>query len=715
MTCAACVSRVEKALLRVPGVTAASVNLALNRAEVELDRLIDPGGLVEAVEGIGFGATLDDDTPTIPLEAEAKADRIAARDLALAIALSVPIVLVSMIWHTRSLVVNVGLVLASMPVVFGAGRGFFLRAWAAARHRTGTMDTLVALGAFSAWLYSAGAVVGAYLAVRAGHAGHGGANASHGVHVETAVVIVTLILVGKRLEAGAKVRAADALRGLLTLAPATALRLSPDGTATEVVVADLRPGEVFRTRPGERLATDGEVLEGVSEVDESMVTGEGQPVRRTVGDAVIGGTLNTTGSLDVRVTRIGAQTVLRRIVRMVEHAQSAKAPAQRLADRIAAIFVPIVLALSGLTFLGWIVLGNVAWTDAIVPALAVLVVACPCALGLATPMALIVATGRGAQMGILVRDAIALEAAAEMHTLILDKTGTLTSGDLTAERAWLAPGVNGESIDALVAAAESRSEHPVGRALSRLSAPSVQPLTGFRNVPGDGIEFEVDGHPVRIGRRAWLLPQPKVPDDAAVGVEVAGQLLAAYRLRDTVRPEARAALKDLRDLGITPVIASGDRRDAVRRVAEAVGITDFRADVRPAAKAELVQELRPAGPVAMVGDGVNDAPALAMADLGIAMGTGADVAAETSGLVLLQNDLRRIATAVRLARRTRRIIAENLAWAFGYNLLMIPLAMAGRLDPMLAAGAMALSSVSVVLNSLRLRRFERSRQLQSTP
>ena len=677
MTCASCVRRVERALAKVPGVSAATVNYATERATVTHEGL-DPLALSKAVEDAGYTAHRRPE----------EADGAMGRELALAVALTGPTVALSMLWHPRPEAANLLLLALATPVVFGCGRGFFVAALKAARHLSATMDTLVALGAGAAWATSVLALVSTR-----GHL------QSEGVYFETAATIVTLILLGRFLEARAKARMGGAVESLMGLVPATATL--EDGR--EVPVSSLEVGDRVRVRPGGRLAVDGTVVEGESFVDESMLTGEPIPVHKEAGAKVTGGSVNGSGSLVYRAERVGRETALAGIVAMVERAQGSKAPVQRLADRVASVFVPIVVLLA----LGTFILNGLA------PAVAVLVIACPCALGLATPTAIVVGAGRGAELGILVKDAAALERAAAIRGVVLDKTGTITQG-----RPVLTDVLVPDALLPLVAGAEAASEHPVARAIVEgLLARGVVPLgaEGFRAHGGRGVEATVAGHRVLVGSRRLMGALSGKDEDAlsrlegkgktAVSVAIDGEVVGALAVEDALREEAGEAVRLLQSLGIEPIMVTGDNPSVAKIVAARVGIREVMADVPPEGKAEAVRDIQRRYAVAMVGDGINDAPALAQADLGVALGSGTDIAMETAGVTLLRSDLRGVPQALRLARATLSTIRWNLAWAFGYNVVMIPLAMLGRLSPMLAAAAMALSSVSVVMNSLRLRRF----------
>lgn len=705
MTCAACVRRVERALTRVPGVEVAEVNYATHGARVVHTPDLDAGTLLRAVVDAGYGAAPAAEAKDDAGEAEAARAR---RDLVWAAALTAPIVAISMLWHPRPEWVNWLLLVLATPVIFGAGRRFFVAAWAAARHRTATMDTLVALGTGAAWV---GSTLALFL-----HAGHGHMQSEH-VYFESGAVIVTLILLGRTLELGARHRMTGAIRRLMSLTPDVANVLATDGTERAMPIGALRPGDRLRVRPGERIPADGTVVDGASYVDESMMTGEPMPQAKGPGDPVTGGTLNGQGTLVLEVARVGEASTLAQIARMVQRAQGSRAPMQALADRVSGVFVPIVLLVAVGTLVGhFLMTGN--WESALVPAIAVLVIACPCALGLATPTAILVGTGRGAEVGVLVKDGAALERAGSLSAVLLDKTGTLTEGRPRLTRIATSPDLTAEEALTLAASAELPSEHPLARSLQSAAKErylEIAPPEHFEAERGRGVVAVVGGRTVRVGRPEWVGELHSAVRDALAEAARSGATgfalrdgdgrSAAFTVADAVAEGAHEAVQELHRLGVKSVMVTGDAEAPARAVAQAVGIDEVVAGVLPEGKAEVVARYQQGGRVAMVGDGINDAPALALADLGVAMGGGTDVARETAGVTLLRSDLRGVGTAIRLARATLATIRGNLVWAFGYNVLMIPLAAAGKLNPMLAAAAMAFSSVSVVLNSLRLRRF----------
>jgi P-type Cu+ transporter len=731
MTCASCANRIERRLNELEGVSA-SVNYATEKARVEFDPgTVEPERLVEAVAAAGYDAVLPSQEPAgAPAPVEEDETAALRRRLVLAALLSVPALLLAMIpalqfdnfqWLSLNLVT---------PVVLWAAWPFHKAAWANLRHGAATMDTLISLGTLAAWLWS-------LYALFVGDAGMNDMRMSFDVipdpgvgadqiYLETAGIVTTFLLAGRYFEAKAKRRAGAALRALLELGAKDVAVLGADGTERRIPVEHLAVGDRFVVRPGEKVATDGTVEQGTSAVDMSMLTGESVPVEVRPGTQVAGATVNAGGRLIVRATKVGADTALAQIARLVEDAQTGKAPVQRLADRISGIFVPVVIGLSVATLGFWLGTGESA-TFAFTAAVAVLIIACPCALGLATPTALMVGTGRGAQLGLLIKGPEVLESTRRVDTVVLDKTGTVTTGQMSLVDIAVADGVDRREALTLVGALEDASEHPIARAIAAAAA-SEGPLPeveGFASREGLGVEGVVDGHALIVGRPAllaeWALHLPPALEAARAAAEARGQTAiaagwdgeatAVFAVADTVKDTSAEAVASLRALGLRPVLLTGDNETTARAVAAQVGIDQVIAEVLPAGKADVVRALQAEGRVvAMVGDGVNDAPALAQADLGLSIGTGTDVAIEASDLTLVSGDLRAAADAIRLSRATLRTIKQNLGWAFGYNLAAIPLAAIGLLNPVVASIAMVLSSISVVANALRLRRFKALRE-----
>ena len=701
MTCASCAGRIERKLNSLEGASA-TVNFASEQAYVHFDPAqLEVGDLVAAVKSAGYGAhARGSETGERELSGSGYGKR-----LAVAVVLGLPVLLVAMIsplqftgWRWFALAL-------ATPVVFWAGWPFHRAAALNLRHSGATMDTLVSMGTLSAWSWSAAVVV----------LGLGGP-----IYFEAAAAITALVLLGRFLEARAKRRSGSAIRSLLELSAkeATVMR---EGAETLIPAEELRVGDLLLVRPGEKIATDGLIEDGASAVDQSFLTGEAVPVEVAAGDTVAGGAVNTYGRLLVRATRVGAETALAQIGRLVEEAQAGKAPVQRLADRISAVFVPIVIAISLLTLAFWLLAGRGAGA-AFTAAVAVLVIACPCALGLATPAALMVGLGRGAQIGVLIRGPEMLERTRRITTVVLDKTGTVTEGRMSVAGVVAAAGVSEAELIRLTGAAEDSSEHPIARALAdygRAQGPLPE-VEQFGSSAGLGIEARVEGRAVVVGRPVFLHERGlELPDElerriagleaqgmTVVGAGWDGAVRGLVSLRDATKPSSEAAIRSLERLGLEPFLLSGDNERTVMSVARELGIERTRAGVLPDGKAAVIRELQEAGEVvAMVGDGINDAPALAQADLGLALGSGTDIALEAGDVTLTSPDLRAVSDAVSLARRTLGTIRGNLFWAFAYNVAAIPIAAAGLLSPIVAAAAMSASSLIVVGNSLRLRRF----------
>ncbi len=720
MTCGSCAARVEKTLNRAEGVTFAGVNLATHRAKVSFDpSVVSADTLVAAVEKAGYGASERSSHDEHATGGSSGHDhgvmddatrRDWGRRAAVAWPLGLAVLVLSMVWMHEPWA-RWGAFALTIPVQFYAGWPFIREAAKRARVLQSNMDTLVVLGTSAAFIFSA------YEVISGPHRAH---------YFDTAAIIIAFLALGKYFEARATGRASNAIKALLDLGAKQATRLTSSGEEEQVDIDQVQPGDLLRVRPGEKVPVDGEVVEGNSAVDESMLTGESVPVDKAPGDSVTGATVNAQGLLTVRATRVGSETALAQIVRLVEQAQGSKAPVQRLADQIAGIFVPVVLVIATATLGAWWLLADNPLRG-LVAAVAVLIVACPCALGLATPTAIMVGSGRGASLGVLIKGGEILERSRQVDTVVFDKTGTLTEGRMSLADVVPVEGTDADLVLARTAAVETGSEHPIGRAIvdAGRQRGALPDATGFAAKAGHGVTARIDGQEIAVGSRRLMRELSMMScadlDSAADRLEAEGKTVVfvgwdrrvhgALAVADTVRPDARAAVDRLRALGAEVAMITGDNASTAKAVATDLGIDRVMAEVLPADKSQEISRLQAEGrTVAMVGDGINDAPALAQADLGIAIGTGTDVAIESSDITLLSGSLDGVATALDLSRRTYRTILQNLGWAFVYNLVLIPVAALGLLNPVLAGAAMAFSSVSVVLNSLRLNRFGRGRQ-----
>ncbi len=731
MHCASCVLNVERALNKVPGASAASVNLVTQQAHVAISSDVAPAALIKAIEDAGYQATVP--PSHLPehdhMEHQGTADAAwisgLRRKFWVALIFSSIVMVISLLMllpdfqSLKSNTTNYLLLLLTLPVIFYSGLEFYRSAWRAARHLTTNMDTLIAVGTLTAFLYSA------VVTIAPGRTGPHIAQ----VYFDSAAMIITLLLLGRWLEARAKERTGDAIRGLLDLSPKSAIRISEDGHEENILVSELNVGDLFVAKPGQTIATDGVVVFGESSVDQSMMTGESAPVSKDVGDFVFGATRVTSGLLRIKATKIGQETALAAIVRSVREAQGGKPAIQRLADKVSAVFVPIVLGIGVTTLVGWFLLRpDLGIQFAIMNAVAVLVIACPCALGLATPTAILVGSGKAAQLGILFRNVEALEKLSTLRTIVFDKTGTLTNGLISVIDRFAVGSHSTDEVLTIAAALEKGSDHPIAMAIVREAEQIQLPaISKFQNKAGMGATAEINGQSAAIGNvrlmselnvtvpaqlQEWLDQRNAEAKGVAI-VSLDGIAIGALSFADTLREDAGQVIGQLRTRGVEAVMITGDNLSVATEISRKLDIVKFFADALPTDKERIVRDLRTErGAIAMIGDGINDSPALAVADVGIAMFTGADVAKDTADITLMSNHLQSVLTAIDLSSATMRTIKQNLFFAFFYNVIGIPVA-AGllipwfgiQLDPMFAAAAMALSSISVVTNSLRLKKF----------